>query len=571
MKTAGKVIAGTTAAAVIAVGGYGGLAALRAEQIPSGTTVDGTEVGGLTLAEAATKVNAASKKALAQPVTISTDKGDVQIVPADSGISLDTSAALAGLTGFSMNPSTVLAHYTGGDDHRSVKTRVDLAALEQSIAAAGEKIKGAPVNPTVAFHNGAVEVGDGSPGTTIDAAAVARQIAAGWPATTKYTAGLVKSQPQVSDQDVQSFVDSFANPAMSNPVTVQVGAQKVTMTPAMVSGVLSTTVANGKLAPVVNEAALAALLQTIAGSLVKAPVPPRIMQASDGKRTVVPGTDGYSVVTTSMGKQLLAALTSPSRTMQLTTTPVKSTATLDPSKVGTQLMSEFTTNLPQGVEFSARTHNIQVGLSRINGIVVQPGQQFSLLSALGPIDPSGGYVQAPTLSSGVEVLGNGGGLSQVSTTLYNATFFAGLQEDAHRAHSTWISRYPMGREATLAVPTIDNKWTNDSGAPVLIQAGVQDAKVFVRLYGTPAFTVTSTTGQPFDIQPPKTRYIATDGCIEQPPVNGFKVTVTRVVKDKTGKVVKNESLTTQYGVADRVVCTGKTADTTLQGQTKKDD
>lgn len=565
MKTAGKVIAGTTAGVVILVGGYGGLAAMRADQIPSGTTVDGTTVGGLTAAQAKTKVDAAAKQTLARPITIRTDKGNVQIVPADSGMSLDTSAALAGLTGFTLEPSAVVGHYTGDGPDRQAEATIDQAKLQTAIAAAAEKIKGAPVNPKVEFHSGSVEVIDGSAGTGIDAAAVAKQIAAGWPGTTTYTATLVRSQPEVSAAEVATYVDSFANKAMSNPVTVAVGSQKVTITPTMVSGVLSTGVQNGRLTPVVDDAALSTLLKTVAGTLVKAPVAPRIIQAKDGKRTVVPGADGSSVVTTGNGSKLIAALTSPDRTLTLTTTPVKSTGTVDPAKVGTQLMSQFATHLPGGASNSARTHNIQVGLSRINGMVVQPGQQFSLLSALGPIDASGGYVQAPTISGGVEKLGNGGGLSQVSTTLYNATFFAGLKEDAHKAHSFWISRYPMGREATLTVPMTDNKWTNDSGAPLLIQAGIEGASVVIRLYGTPAFTVASTTSQPFDVIPPKTRYISTPGCIAQPPVNGFKVTVTRVVKDKSGKVVKNESLTTQYGVADRVVCTGKTADTTLQG------
>lgn len=555
MKSGTKVIAATTVTAVVLVGGYAGLAAVRADQIPAGTTVDGTAVGGLSLAQAKAKIDAAAKKTLAQPVTISTDKGDVQIIPADSGISLDTRDSLAGLTGFSVNPSTVLRHFTGGGPARAAKVMVDESALKQSISLAGEKLKGAPVNPKVEFHSGAVNVVDGSAGVGIDAASAARQIAAGWPAATTFKTTLGHTAPEVSDAQVQTFVDSFANKAMADPVTVKVGDQKATLTPTMVSGVLSTSVKDGRLVPAVDDAALNKLLQTVAGSLVKAPVAPKIVQAADGKRTVTPGTDGYSVVTTGVGDKLIAALTATDRTLTLTTTAVKAPAATTKT-VGTGLMSQFVSNFPTGAHNAARTHNIATALARINGMVVQPGEQFSLLKALMPIDKASGYVDAPVLQGGIDVFGTGGGISQVSTTLYNATFFAGLQLDAHTAHSYWISRYPMGREATLWVPTIDNKWTNDSGAPLLIQAGIEGHAAVIRLYGTPTFTVTSTTGQPFAIVPPKTQYISAPKCLSQPPVNGFKVTVTRVVK-KGGQVVRNESLTTTYSPADRVVCTAK--------------
>ncbi|KYH45988.1 VanW family protein [Branchiibius sp. NY16-3462-2] len=562
MKTAGKVVAGTTAAAVVLVGGYGGLAALRADTIQGGTTVDGAHVGGLSLAEANKKVEAASKVMLAKPITITTDQGSLQIVPADSGISLDTSDALADLTGFTLDPTQVFQRYTGGGPHRTTRTVVDMAALQQAIATAGEKLKGAPVNPTVKFIQGAVQVTDGKPGSGVDAAAVARQIADGWPDTSTFSTTLKETEPEISQQDVQTYLDTFANKAMSDPVTVQVHSQKVSLSTTVISDVLSTTIKDGRLAPVVDETALDKVLADTAGALVKAPQAPKIIQAADGKRTMVPGSDGYSVVTKGAGGKLLAAITAPDRTMTLDTTVQKASAdNVNVNSVGTQMMSEFVSRFPTGSSNAARTHNIQTALAKMNGVVVQPGEQFSLLKTLMPIDAAAGYVKAPVLSGGVDVLGMGGGISQTSTTLYNAVFFAGMQLDEHKAHSFWISRYPMGREATLSIPSIDNKWTNDSGHPVLIQAGIEGHSAVIRLYGTKAFTVTSTTSAPFNIVAPKVQYIATPGCINQPAVNGFDVTVTRIVKNLAGQVVKNEKLTTHYQPADQVICTGQTADT----------
>lgn len=570
MNSAGKVVAATTTTIVVLAGGYGAAAAVRADQVPDGTTVNGTSVGGLSLSDATQKVRAAEKKTLSDPITITTDKGNLQIVPADAGISLDTTTALDGLTGFSLEPGTVLERYTGGGPQRTVRPVIDQTALKAAITAAGEKIKGAPVNPTVKFIQGSVQVTDGTPGTGLDVAALAAQITSQWPATTTFKGTLKRTDPPISEQDVQTYLDTFANKAMANPVTVKVHDQKVSLSTTQVSDVLSTAVKDGRLTPVVDDTALTELLEEVAGSLVKAPQAARIVQAADGKRTVVPATDGYSVVTKNAGSKLLAAITATDRTMTLDTTVVKPSGTTDPSQVGTALMSEFVSQFPTGRSNSARTHNIATGLAKVNGIVVQPGEQFSLLKALMPIDTAHGYVQAPVLSNGVDVLGTGGGLSQVSTTMYNATFFAGLQEDAHQAHSYWIPRYPMGREATLSIPTIDNKWTNDSGHPILIQAGIEGNAAVIRLYGTPAFTVTSSTSKPFNIVAPKTRYVSTNGCIAQPAQNGFDVTVTRVVKNLAGRVVKNERLTTRYIPADRVVCTGKQADTSLPGSSGSD-
>ena len=74
-------------------------------------------------------------------------------------------------------------------------------------------------------------------------------------------------------------------------------------------------------------------------------------------------------------------------------------------------------------------------------------------------------------------------MSQFSTTLYNAAYFAGLQIDGHRPHSFFIDRYPAGREATLNFPDIDLTWTNDTDVPVLIRTSTDNNSVAVSLYG----------------------------------------------------------------------------------------
>jgi vancomycin resistance protein YoaR len=77
-------------------------------------------------------------------------------------------------------------------------------------------------------------------------------------------------------------------------------------------------------------------------------------------------------------------------------------------------------------------------------------------------------------------------VSQLSTTLYNASFFGCYQDVTHTVHALYISRYPMGREATLNYPSIDNKFRNDTDAGVLIRAYYSNSSITVALYGSKA-------------------------------------------------------------------------------------
>ncbi|TWE09337.1 VanW family protein [Rudaeicoccus suwonensis] len=551
----GRHIAYVAGPLVVIAAAYVGVAAWQSGRVATDTSVGGVQIGGMSRSAAEHKVAAAATSKLATPITIVASGKTMKVQPDDSGISVDAARAVDHLTGFSLDPATLWRHFSG-HTARSMPVVVDTPKLQAAIAAAGSSLNGAPVNGTVKFIEGKVVRTDSTPGKGIDAATVAGQIAAQWPARTSYDGIVGEQQPEVTNDEITDYITSFADPAMSGPVTVTVGDHTASLAPDQVSDMLSTVVVGGKLQPKVDQSLLSTTLADATAGFVTAPVNPKLIVATDGTRTTQPGKAGTVIQTANLGQQLITALTSSDRTLALTTTQSQPTMTTsDLSSVGTQLMSQFVSEFPTGSYNAARTSNIRVGLGKINGTVVEPGQTFSLLAALRPFTAGNGYVDAPTLQDGIDVPGMGGGISQVSTTLYNATFFAGLKEVAHTPHAYWIPRYPMGREATLWDPTIDNKFTNDSGHPLVIQAGIEGHAAVIRLYGTKAFTVTSTTSAPFDIVAPgATKHLSGAACIPQPPQNGFHVTVTRVVKNLSGQIVKDESLTTVYVPAVRVIC-----------------
>lgn len=541
---------------VVALAAYGGLALTGTDRIPSGTKVDGVIVGGQSKAAAQKRIQGHIAALERRPVTFTAAGRTLSLMPATSGLGYDAAGALDGLTGFTLSPGAIRDRYNGGPA-RSLKPTVDKVALQKAITAAAASMKGAPVSGTVKFVAGQIKVTHSTSGRVVDAAALAGKIATGWPATRSYAASMVEQTPQITDTTVDAFAAGPAKKAIAGPVTFQNGGKTADVTASRLCDVLR-TVPNGaalKIAVIPKE--MAALAESMNAQVTSPAKNAKVaMNGIVPTKTVIAGSNGTKIDPVGTGAALVSALHAGRRTVPVKVTQQNSAA-VDPAQISSTVISEFRSQYPLGASNAARTENIKNGLAKLNGTYIAPGQQFSLLAALQPFTEANGYVKAPVLVSGRDVYGLGGGSSQVSTTMYNATFFAGLQEDTHKAHSTWISRYPMGREATLSVPTIDNRWTNDSGhgIVIVIEARTESDAAVMRLYGTNVFSVTSNTGPRFALSSPGAQRVPGAGCIPQDPVAGFKVTVTRVVK-KAGKVVKNESLTTTYSPADLVTCTG---------------
>jgi len=121
----------------------------------------------------------------------------------------------------------------------------------------------------------------------------------------------------------------------------------------------------------------------------------------------------------------------------------------------------------------SRIYNINLAASRINGVLVAPNEVFSFDKALGDVSAFTGYQQAYIIQNGHTVLGDGGGVCQVSTTFFRALLNAGLPIVERHAHAYRVGYYegdsPPGIDATVYVPSVDLKFKNDTGHYILIQ------------------------------------------------------------------------------------------------------
>lgn len=216
------------------------------------------------------------------------------------------------------------------------------------------------------------------------------------------------------------------------------------------------------------------------------------------------------------------------------------------------------TSLFQG-SIPNRIHNVILAASKLNGVLVAPQEVFSFDNALGDVSMFTGYKQAYVIENGKTVLGDGGGVCQVSTTLFRAVLNAGLPVVERNAHAYRVHYYeedsPPGIDATVYVPTVDFKFKNDTSKYILIQSSVdpETLRLTFSLYGTKDARIVTMTTPVITSQTPAPEPLYQDdpslpkGTIKQIDfaAAGARVSFTRQVT-KNGKVILSDTFVSNY-------------------------
>lgn len=199
-----------------------------------------------------------------------------------------------------------------------------------------------------------------------------------------------------------------------------------------------------------------------------------------------------------------------------------------------------------------RGENIKLAVAKINGKILAPGQTFSFNETVGPRTAEGGYQTAHTYTAGKVVDGIGGGICQVSSTLYNAVLKADLNVVERRNHMFTVGYVPYGQDATVSYGTTDFRFSNSTSWPIKIAAGVTDKNnVYFSFLGTKDQTDKSViiTNQTIKKTPFTTVYINDPNLAEgketvrQNGMDGYVVDTFKTVK-VDGKVVSQTKLYT---------------------------
>lgn len=133
----------------------------------------------------------------------------------------------------------------------------------------------------------------------------------------------------------------------------------------------------------------------------------------------------------------------------------------------------------------SRIYNIDTALANFNGISIAPGEDFSFNDHLGPVDASTGYKMELVIKGPKTVPDYGGGVCQVSSTVFRAALQAGLPILERKPHSYAVSYYtPWGTDATIYPGVVDLKFTNDFKTPLIVQGYREGSELHINFYGT---------------------------------------------------------------------------------------
>jgi vancomycin resistance protein YoaR len=207
-----------------------------------------------------------------------------------------------------------------------------------------------------------------------------------------------------------------------------------------------------------------------------------------------------------------------------------------------------------------RVHNVSLTAQKINLAIVPPGKEFSFNQTLGDVSAATGFRSAYVIKDGRTALGDGGGVCQVSTTLFRALLDAGLNITRRLQHSYRVSYYELdnqpGFDATVYAGNVDLRFINDTTHHVLIytETDPENLHMFVELYGTSDGRTTEITNyQSWDARPPlPTEYIPdpslAPGQLRQVDwsASGIKTQFTHIVRDKDGNVTSEKNYYSNY-------------------------
>ena len=226
-----------------------------------------------------------------------------------------------------------------------------------------------------------------------------------------------------------------------------------------------------------------------------------------------------------------------------------------------EISSEFTTRFSEGK--ATRSHNIRLAAQRIDGLVLAPGEEFSFNKTVGRRTVAGGFKIAGVYKNGKHDVDVGGGICQVSSTLYNAALFANLKIPRRSNHSMPVPYVPLGRDATVDYGTVDLVIKNTFDQPIAINCNVARGTITFRILAvkdpTTSVKLVSSGARSWDVgvkQEPDPNLAAGRTKVIEKGSRGHAITTYRVVY-KDGKEIRRESLGQSfYRGGKRIVAVG---------------
>lgn len=541
---------------LIGLGGvlYGVDLAMSEGTVPRGVTVGGVDISGVDKSQAEQRLRNDLGERTRQPVTVNAGNMSSTIEPTQSGMQVDWGATVDQAGQQPLNPITRIRSFFETREV-GIISRITDESLNRSLNRVERELTRDPQNAALTVNNeGKADIKEDKPGQTVDRELLATEVRENWLNTDGRVNVEATITPADADRDAaERAAKQYVEPATAKNLVFH-GRDKVdgVITPQDWHSILTFKVDGGEFMPQWNtDKAKEVLGEQLSSTEVEYRDAGFEFNGDDIK--VVPSKDGVAIKwKDTFGDFQAKALDKKKREHKVVYEDKKAKYTTEQAKKAhfDDEVGAFTTggfSGPSGV-------NIRRVAQMVNGAIVLPGETFSLNGHTGPRGTEQGFVESGIIIDGHAGKAVGGGISQFATTLYNAAYFAGMEDVAHTPHSYYISRYPAGREATVYEGAIDLQFKNPFDTPVRITTDVTGDSVTVRLHGVKQVDVESIPGERTNPTSPNKVELDGDDCSPSSGAPGFTTTDTRVIRDLKGKELSRETQRTVYDPQPIVSC-----------------
>jgi vancomycin resistance protein YoaR len=491
----GVVVLGALLAATLVAG--------SPSRLPPGATVAGVDVGGLERGEARVLLSSRFDRLQREPVEFVVQGRSFRFTPSQLGVRADWDAALREVAdaGDGIAPvrglKRIKTRLFGIDAEPHV--HVYPSVLQFTIDTIAKAVERRAVEAGLRRSGLRVAVTPARSGIRLDRTAASAAIQAAlssFDRTGPVRLPTIRTHPEVTADELASAA-AAARTALSGPVTLAAGETRFRVPRWRIAQLLELP-RGGETRVSIAGPRAQTWLSSLAASVDR---PPRdaTFRVVSGGIEVVPSRPGRALDLAETRTAIeRAAFSSTDRAVTLvprTSAPERTTGEANAMGI-TGIVGSYTTTYGGD---PGRLHNVALVAELIDGTLIAPGARFSFNETTGERNAAKGFEEAPVIINGELESGIGGGVCQVSTTVFNAAFEAGLSIEKRTNHALYISHYPLGRDATVNYPDLDLVFRNDTDKWLLLRAFVGAGSLTVNLYGTPQGRRVETETAPLEV------------------------------------------------------------------------
>jgi vancomycin resistance protein YoaR len=570
-RVARRLVIGALLGVLAVLGGMYAFGQAYTGRILPGVLIGGVDVSGMTEGEARATVDAAFGGLEDGHTTVTSPRVTTVIDFDEVGRVIDRDGMVAAAMGEGRAGTRLeeaLAGIRGLNQPASLPLLIDYDREALTMALASFRGSGyrAPIDAEVLKGNGGFVVRGAADGVALATGRVASQIDEilldpASPPALQLAADAKRIQPATSDADAARALTVAER--IASPMTVAAGKREWPITAKRIRTWMSFVGAGASYTPVLDRANVPAALKAVEKAVLTKPREARYLKTRSGTIFgVAASSAGRALDVDATSKAVLAALearaagpvkSKPIKVKMMAVAPELTTSEATKRAPLVERVGSWTTYYPVGPGngFSA---NISVPARRLDGVVIKPGQTFDFWGALGEISFRTGYRMGNAIIGGHTAEGRAlaGGICSTSTTLFNAAARAGLEIVSRRPHWYYISRYPLGLDATVS-ETQNMRFRNDTAHPILIKSFASPGIVRFDIWSLPnGRTVTWS-------RPHVTNVVRGYDTVQytsalrrgerkriEYPVDGKHVVVTRTVRDARGRVVNSDTFVSNY-------------------------